>query len=93
MAVDVKQSSGGGRPLTELTFTNESFKGVVVHAMADGEWGGVQYEVASADKLPSGNGKVRRLLIDCAINRQGEEAINRGSTVDPEGKVRRLLIE
>ena len=38
--------------------SNASFKGAVVHAMADGEWGGVQFEVAAAAKLPSGNGKL-----------------------------------
>jgi len=57
MAVNVSQAAGPS-PLSELSFSNESFNGVVVHAMADGEWGGVQFEVAGASKLASGNGKL-----------------------------------
>ena len=60
MVVNASQpvDSKAMRTLSQLSFSNESFDGVVVHAMADGEWGGVQYEVMAADKLPSGNGKL-----------------------------------
>ena len=55
MAVNVSQLP----ELARLSFTNRSFRGAVVHAMADGEWGGVQFEVAAAKTLPSGNGALR----------------------------------
>ena len=36
-------------PLDQLTWADAA--GTVVHAMADGEWGGVQFEVGSAEKV------------------------------------------
>ena len=45
----------GSKPLKSLAWSDAAQGQIVVHAMADGEWGGVQFKVSNATKLPNGD--------------------------------------
>ena len=49
--VDTTQDAGAGIDLASYTWADAS--SIVVHAMADGEWGGTQFRVANASRPPT----------------------------------------
>lgn len=61
MLVNASQDPGGGRDLKSLKF--DDAESVVVHVMADYEWGGVQFKVANGsgnvERLPNGDTALR----------------------------------
>ena len=54
MLVDSNQDAGS-LSLKSLSWSDAAAGNIVVHAMADGEWGGVQFKVSNATKLPNGD--------------------------------------
>jgi hypothetical protein len=55
LVVDSKQDAGNAGGLKSLRWSDASQGRIVVHSMADGEWGGVQFLVNNASMLPNGD--------------------------------------
>ena len=55
MLVDSTQDAGIHGGLSSLSWSDAASGDLVVHAMADGEWGGVQFRVSNATRLNNGD--------------------------------------
>ena len=59
LVVDSRQDAGNAGGLKSLPWSDAHQGRMVLHGMADGEWGGVQFKISNATKLRNGDALLR----------------------------------